>query len=201
MIGTMKLRSAVLAVALSLCAGAQAAAGDKVVLVPNGPHSIRLAGKEVLAVRAWRENFNAHGFDTVTLFVNDGGVWQVMPVMYPAAKGAKTDTDERIEIGASGGADCQLRDFRLVQPAGGKGARLVVGAREFGESFADAATVHFDYYDLTENTDEEVGDPRFYFKHVKRVDATKKYCDVNEAFDKELHLGPGSGARKAGDED
>lgn len=198
----MRIRSRLLslATAVLMSAGTHAASGDKVVLVPNGPHPIKLAGKDVLAIRAWRENFNAHGFDTVTLFVNDGGLWQVMPVMYPPSKGAKGDTDERIEIGASGGADCQLRDFRLVQPAGGKGARLIVGDRDFGESFADDATVHFDYYDLTENTDENVGFPRFYFRHVRRVDAAKKYCDVNEAFDKELHLGPGSGARKAGDE-
>lgn len=184
------------------CIALPAFAGEpspsKVIQIKNGPNRSSLAGKELLAVRGRRENFNAHGFDAVTLYLHGpDGIWHVVPYMEPAKKG---DTTERPVISASGGADCLLRDFRLLDAKAGRPAQLIVANREFGESYADTTTVHFDYYELTENTESDVGDPLYWFKHVKRVDAPKKYCDVNDAFDKELHLGPTSGERAAGGE-
>jgi hypothetical protein len=182
----------------SLPAPATDAPPTGVLLIQNGPNRLTLAGKELLAVRGWRENFNAHGFDTVNFYLHaPDGTWHLVPVMVPAAKGLPA---EQAGVGASGGADCQLRDFRLIDARGGKPAQLILADREFGESFADAATLHFDYYELAENTEGVVGDPLYWFRHVKHVDAPKPYCDVNDAFDKELHLGPSSGARSADDE-
>ncbi|MET0934664.1 MAG: hypothetical protein ABWX83_01665 [Luteibacter sp.] len=181
-----------------LAADAPPPAPAKVILIRNGPNQLTLGGKELLAVRGWRENFNAHGFDAVSLYIHaPEGTWHVVPVMVPNGKESPT---ERPVIGASGGADCQLKDFRLIDAANGKPAQLVIGERDFGESFADPAPVHFDYYELTENTAGDVGDPLYWFRHIRRVDAARPYCDVNEAFDKDLHLGPSSGARSADDE-
>ena len=46
-----------------------------------------------------------------------------------------------------------------------------------------------DYYKLTRNVQGDVGRPPYYFNFVRTVDARRKYCDVNLAFEEELHLG------------
>lgn len=39
------------------------------------------------------------------------------------------------------------------------------------------------------NTDGLTGWPSFYFEHSRTVPAKRMYCDVNEAFERELGLG------------
>lgn len=168
--------------------------GYSPVLINNGPNTLHLAGHDVLAFRAWRENYNAHGFDLVTLYMKgDGasadGAWNLLPVFGSAGDALK----ERYELTVSGGADCVLNDFRLLRSPDGKSAELIVAHRDMGESFADPAAVHFDYYTLAKNEDGTVGYPAFYFTFQKRSAAKASYCDVNEAFDKELHFGTSSG--------
>jgi hypothetical protein len=42
---------------------------------------------------------------------------------------------------------------------------------------------------VTHNADEAVGWPPTYLQFVRSVPAGASYCDVNEAFNRELHLG------------
>jgi hypothetical protein len=55
------------------------------------------------------------------------------------------------------------------------------------DELADAA-VHFDYYELAQNEDGTPGWPEFYFRAKRTTTAHAQYCDVNDAFEKELHL-------------
>jgi hypothetical protein len=168
--------------------------GYKPVPINNGPNTLHLAGHEVLAFRAWRENYNAHGFDVVTLYMRGkGGQGQDLWNLLPAFDETGGNMKEHDHLAVSGGADCELEDFRLLVSPDGKSAELIVANRDMGESYADAAAVHFSYYRLAENADGTVGWPPFYFELQKTVTPKKTYCDVDEAFDKELHLGASSG--------
>ncbi|WP_322044403.1 carbapenem self-resistance protein CarG family protein [Paraburkholderia sp. J67] len=196
-------RSLSLSLALAACCtltyAAPAVQGARVIPVNNGINTLKLQGQHAMAVRAWRENFNAHGFDVVTMYVQDGGAkpgaWNIVPVFdHDAVK------PEHLEIVASGGADCMLRDFRLVSAADGKSTSLVTATRDMGDSYADAAKVRFDYYVLTENDEGSAGHPRMYFEWKSSRTASRPYCDVNDAFRDELHLGPTSGQGGAGGE-
>jgi hypothetical protein len=164
-----------------------------VVRIDNGETRLALNGQRAFAMRAWRENYNAHGFDVVTFYVRAkdeaGESLHLVPLFQTEAGNIK----ERYEITASGGADCQLHDFRLVQQNGQQSTRLIVADREYGDTFVSPGIVHFTYYDLAQNTDGVPGLPPLYFEARKRLDSRQVYCDVNEAFDKELHLGRTSG--------
>lgn len=184
-----------LAALFTTCA-AQADSIDapRVIPVNNGPNQITLAGLPAMAMRAWRENYNAHGFDVVSFYVRDTAdatsSWNIVPVFANAPKNGDT---EKLNITVGGGADCTLHDFRLLRSADGKTETLVVAQRDAGESYADAALVHFTWYNLTKNDDGDVGYPALYFKQARETQAKKRYCDVNEAFHHELHLGEQSG--------
>jgi hypothetical protein len=195
MLGSTTLRCfALLAVVASSTVAAEGA-GLKVVPVDNGINQLTLLGEPAMAVRAWRENYNAHGFDVVSFYVRDKATgekafWNIVPVFGQAAKG---ELSERLEITVGGGADCVLHDFRLLRSDDDKRVMLVVAQRDMGDSFADPAAVHFTWYDLSKNEDEAPGEPWLYFKQTRVTQATKPYCDVEEALDKELHLGSTGG--------
>lgn len=176
-------------------------AGLKPVLIDNGINQLTLLGEPAMAVRAWRENYNAHGFDVVSFYARDKATgekafWNLVPVFGQLAKG---DLAERLEITISGGADCVLHDFRLLRSDDDKRVVLVIAQRDMGDSFADPAPVHFTWYDLARNEDEAPGDPWLAFHQTRVTQASKAYCDVEDAFDKELHLGTSSGKGGPGD--
>lgn len=170
-----------------------AVAAPEVVPIDAGMNHLTLGGRNIVAVRAWRENYNAHGYDVVTFYAarqdpSKGGL-DLVPLL-PSAQGGEKEHDEVV---VNGGADCLLRDFRLVR--GDQGVvQLILADRDFGDSFVSPGTVHFTYYALTRNTDQSVGWPPLYFAAGKKSDSRQAYCDVNEAFERELHLGPSSGA-------
>jgi hypothetical protein len=178
----------------SITAHAADLAGYRPVPINNGPNTLHMAGHEVLAFRAWRENYNAHGFDEVTLYMKGKGdqgqdLWNLLPAFDETGG----DMQEHDQLGVSGGADCKLKDFRLLLSPDGKSAELIIADRDMGQSYADAAAVHFHYYRLAQNKDGTIGWPPFYFELHKTVTPKKAYCDVNDAFDQELHLGTSSG--------
>ncbi len=173
----------------------------KVLTVDNGVNQLTLLGEPAMAVRAWRENYNAHGFDVVSFYVRDKAAgekafWNVVPVFGQITKGG---TAERLEITVGGGADCALHDFRLLHSDDDKRVMLVIAQRDMGDSFADAAPVHFTWYELAKNEDETPGEPWLSFRQARVTQATKPYCNVEDAFDKELHLGVTSGNGCPGD--
>ncbi|WP_439889739.1 hypothetical protein ACS7SF_10545 [Ralstonia sp. 25C] len=188
---------------LGLSGSAAAQAGYTLMPVHNGVNALKLRGYDAIAVRAWRENFNAHGFDVVTFFVRDGAAgraqpWSLVPVFRRGERGGNGE-QEQLHITASGGADCLLHDFRLMLAQGGKPAILILANREAGTSYAADANVRFDYYVLTENTDGTPGYPKLSFRWQKSQQARAQYCDVNRAFDQELHLGTSSGTANVAD--
>jgi hypothetical protein len=87
------------------------------------------------------------------------------------------------------GADCTLTDIRLVRRAGQKAVTVVIGRRAFGESYAAAADVTFDVYEIGANPQGEVGLPPLFFDHRSTIHSKTKYCDINLAFAQELGLG------------
>ncbi|HTQ98713.1 MAG TPA: hypothetical protein VMH83_01935 [Candidatus Acidoferrum sp.] len=177
--------------AWQLTALATASAADSAVVpLQNGPNEIDFTGdgNADLVVLATRDNYNAHGFDTVAFYAHaaidkdDTSPWKVVPLF---------DGDkEKDQVSVSGGADCLLHDFRLLAAKGGKPATLIIAEREFGVSYADPAPVNFTFYELKQNKEGLVGRPLFWFDKVRTQQAAKPWCDVGEAFDKELGLQP-----------
>jgi len=161
----------------------------------NGTNRIDLLGTgrpgEIIVSR--RDNGNAHGFSVVLFEVLapsrsdvDGKhlLWQVIPFF-----GGLHDSETGEEMFATfEGADCTLRDLRVVRTAKGRPVEVVTATRDFGASFSDSATVRFDFYELGDNT-EPLG-PTYLFRHVRTVHAKGTYCDVDDAFVRELGLGP-----------
>jgi hypothetical protein len=182
-------------IALTSCAPsvlANASAGGGVIPLRNGLNVIRDwgGGIEGEVFVAYRGNYNAHDYVVATFYVraqSDQGdsllVWQVLPFMdRPGAAGS------RDALNASGGADCTLSDVRVMRTSRG-GIEVIEATREFGQSYADSAGVRFDYYELARNSTGIVGWPPWYWRYVRTQQATHHYCDVNDAFDKELGLG------------
>lgn len=176
-------------------ASTHAAEQSAVLPLHNGRNDVDLLGThqpgEILVSR--RGNGNAHGFSVVLFQVlapaaSDGTkeqAWQVIPFF-----GGPHDAETGEELFRTvEGADCILRDLRVVRPARSAPVDVVIGARDFGSSFADSAPVHFDFYELRANT-ESFG-PTYLFRYVRTVRAKRSYCDVDDAFNRELGLGTG----------
>ncbi|HEX7638899.1 MAG TPA: hypothetical protein VF457_10915 [Burkholderiaceae bacterium] len=140
-------------------------------------------GDPAVAVLAHRENFNAHSFEVLALYLTPRDsrdkTWNIVPLFddkHPTGA---------LELYTDGGADCLLHDYRLLAAAG-QPMRIVLAARDFGQDFADTVPVRFDFYVLKTNEDQDFGRPYRYFEHEKSVQARHPYCDVGEAFRKEL---------------
>lgn len=194
----LRLMGALCALVAAANPGLSAEKSDSVALghvVPlsNGPNSANLLGDatkaEVFVSR--RGNGNAHGFSTGAFYLfvktqehDDLPTWLLVPFF-----GGPDDSVSGREIFLTPeGASCTLRDIRLIESRG-KPATVVVGLRELGETFADPAPVHFDYYHVVHDKEAAPGRPEYYLEHVKNITARQSYCDVNIAFDRELGLG------------
>jgi hypothetical protein len=164
----------------------QSLVGYRPVPLENGFAHIVLAGQTLVVARAWRENYNAHGFSVFAFYadVSDGGKHQLLAV--PLFGDASDPIGERETITTQEGADCMLGDIRLL--AASEDARLVVASRALGKSYADPAPVHFDVYRFEKNRGGMPGFPPFDFRFERRIDAGKNYCDVGQAFRAELGL-------------
>ena len=165
---------------------------DGPIALHNGANRFDLLSDDAPAQAfvAYRGNFNAHGYHTVAIYLwapSDADTtkqWLIVPRF-----GGPFDGDTgRDMFATSEGADCTLGDLRVVQHRGAP-AEVILARRELGPSFADSATTYFDFYRLTENKDDVPGWPLWYFAFVRSDTARHAYCDVNIAFDQELHLG------------
>lgn len=164
-------------------------AADTVIKVPYGITRMPLLRNGLMGAvaLAWRENYNAHGFGILTLYAEQTTT-EDQPhalLLVPVFDAGK----EKLEITVGGGADCRLDDVRLVRGEGDD-IQLITAHRDLGKGYAEDEKVTFKYFDLTLNTDREVGKPLYYFNATKTVAAKQAYCDVNEAFKTELGLGP-----------
>jgi hypothetical protein len=165
-------------------------AAMKRVPLKNGANQVDLDadGRPDMVFEAWLENGNAHGYHSFSFFLlhkghSDSELWHLLAFESPYA-GSLGDS-----LRTSQGADCVLKDIRLLaDPNARRPVTLIVGRRDFGESFADTAAVFFVRYELKRRTDG-FGPQPLCFEAVEHIRARKKYCDVNEAFAAELALG------------
>ena len=181
-----------LAVLLLVIPGAANSAGSPLGTVKPlvyGVTQLDLTGRGLpgMAVLAKRDNFNAHGFDVLTLYVKvsletgDPTIWRLVPVF--------EKDSEQLTQHASGGADCLLHDFRLFTAPGERVLQLVVADREMGDSYANTEGVNFKFYELKQNTEGVPGRPLYYFEFSHSLIAKQKYCDVGVALKDELGFG------------
>jgi hypothetical protein len=162
----------------------------RVVRLHNGMNTVTLTAARVpaLAMLAHRENFNAHSAEVLTLYLQapalagETPLWQIVPVL--------DDHGERLTLATSGGADCVLHDFRLLRPTAGQDATLVLADREPGENYASPAAVQFRYFKLQHNAQGMPGQPLYRFELDHTQPARTSYCDVGEALQSELDIGP-----------
>ncbi len=145
-------------------------------------------GSPAIVLLSHRENFNAHSFNLLTLYwidrPSDGTapIWQVIPIV--SADGSP-EQDSALR---SGGADCVLQDFRIVNGNHGP-AQLILAKRDFGNSFIDPGPVTFHFYELRDNKQGIPGFPKYYYEESRALRTKRSYCDVGDAFQKELNIG------------
>jgi hypothetical protein len=139
-----------------------------------------------MAVLAHRDNFNAHGFDVLTIYVRPEPVdsrlqeWQIVTVF--------ENDKESLSLAADGGADCMVRDFRLLRERGQNQLTLIVAERDMGNSYVDSMPVRFKYYEFRKNSDGNIGRPLYYFALTRTQTSHKPYCDVEQAFVEDLGI-------------
>jgi carbapenem resistance CarG-like protein len=175
---------------LGACMAIAAGAGKTTAIhVPYGITNLPLTGDgvEAMLVRARRESFNAHDFDVLSIYarVKTAPESDISLLLVPVWQGK----NEAHELSTSEGADCKLKMFRVVAEPD-HDLQLVVARRAFGNSYADEGEVTFTWFALKRNQESLPGRPRYYFESTRTEKAKKPYCDVDEAFDKELGLGP-----------
>jgi len=133
----------------------------------------------------------AHGFSVLTLYAErttseaDSHGFLVVP-LFDKDKGKDKEVSE---IVSSGTADCMLHDFRLVRTEN-EDVQIILADRDLGKSADEDAKVTFKYFDLQVPATSDSNEPPYFFKLAKTTPAKQTYCDVGEAFQKELGLGP-----------
>ena len=110
--------------------------------------------------------------------------WQVIPFFGPDHPADGSELFRTTE-----GADCVLSDLRVFRRGRGRPVEVVIAHRAFGASYADSAAVRFEFYVLRTNDEGTAGTPAYYFQHASTARAKRRYCDVNEAFARELAMG------------
>jgi hypothetical protein len=189
---TYSLRILLLIVGLVAASASCSAAQQRSTVIPLSFGITRMdligGGQPGMAVLGWRENFNAHGFDVLTLYVRvsswkgSPSTWQIVPLF--------NKDKEQTLLTVSGGGDCVLHDFRLIAARRPASVQLIVANREFGENYASVAEVTFDFYALRKNAQGVPGRPLYYYELTRSLKAKHTYCDVGRAFRYELGLGP-----------
>lgn len=209
--GEPRQRVAALLLGVALVSTSPAAGpNDELTLVPlqNGINSVDLDadGKPEVVVVGQRENFNAHGFSVTTIYLKTAAQegeqpqLHIVPLLQRDEDKEEEEKRERLTLETRGGAECLLHDFRLLIDRPRKRAVVVTGDRDLGKGFGDARPVVFRYYALARNKEGIPGWPVVYFESYKTTRTTKAYCDIGEAFEKELAIASdgrsdGSGAR------
>jgi len=164
----------------------------EVITLMNGLNQVDMNGdgtKDMIFV-AWRGNYNAHGYSLFTFYVDFPNEqqpekhWHVVP--FPDEKSLPL----KEAISTVEGADCVLQDIRVLRSTSQKNAPviIIIGQREFGESYADETSVKFTVLELKHNEEGNPGDPPFQFEQKRIIEGKKTYCDINRAFQEELGI-------------
>ena len=159
------------------------------VKIKNGINYIDLNGdgKKDIVVNGYRGHITAHSFSIYSFYVykklaqeETTYEWQIVSI--GGGGGFAGDDIGKYAISTHQGADCVLREMRLVKFKRGASYYLVIADRPIGESYVDSVNVKFLFYRLIYSEDES----RFIYEKVKEINSKDKYCDVTEAFEKEL---------------
>ena len=151
----------------------------------NGFSSIDLNkdGTADVVIKLYRNNGLSPHFAFIYSFsiVDESKDWSSTPIY----KG--TNGEEQRDIQTIEGADGTLKDIRIIEYKDST-TLLVIGKRDFGNSYADSRPVTFSFYKLEENNETDVpfGRPDYYFLYENSVKSKNSYIDVGEAFKAEL---------------
>jgi hypothetical protein len=164
-------------------------AGAPVFRLRNGMNAIDPTGTGTrgTVMVARRPNYNAHGYSLATFYAvgkddaSDHAVWQLIPFMAGVPREEAAHTHE--------GADCIIQDVRVLRPARAGPLTVVIGHRTVAQTYADAEAVTFTIYELRRNDTHEMGEPLYRFELTRQIHPRRAYCDINEAFARELGLG------------
>jgi len=143
-------------------------------------------GKQDIIMKGYRGNITAHSFSVYSIYVykklerGDLCEWQI--VSLGGGGGLGGDDISKYVISTHQGADCDLRDIRLARFNKNSPYYLVIADRPIGESYIDSQKVKFTFYKLIYLEDES----RFVYEKDKELFSKNKYCDVTEAFAREL---------------
>ena len=164
-----------------------------VIKLVNGPNQVDLNGDGTkdLIFFAWRENYNAHGYSVFMFYIHYPNEkhpekqWHLVPFF------DETGAPNKNAIATHQGADCFLQDIRVLHSTSQKQTPVIViiGKREFGQSYGDTTSVTFVVCELKHNKEGMPGEPAFYFEPKSTIKGKKKYCDINAAFAEELGIG------------
>lgn len=126
------------------------------IKLENGVNYIDLDGdgKKDIVIKAWFENFTAHGHYLYAFIINrpdnpSGENWLVVPI---ASEKALEDSFRTVQ-----GADCVIRDVRLIDRD--NKVELIISERPLEESFYESKKVTFYRYELKEDTGGVPGSP------------------------------------------
>lgn len=196
------IRHAWIALSLSLAAlTSHARVIDNATVIPFGPgiSHVTWQGQAFTVVSGWRDNNNAHGYIALSIYADALGGNQKIPLsvvpVFEADANDPKKTHEQVVLQVSGGADCTLHGVRLFHLPKPAPLMLAIATRDVGDSYADTRPVHFDLYRLRLDNRGEPGIPPASFVFDRRIEASKSYCDVDEAFQNELGLPAVDGAR------
>ena len=138
--------------------------------------------KDDIVSVSYVENMNAHSYFNYSFSINDDHQYAV-----------NIAPEYDSEVSTHHGADCVLRDYRLILSK--DGTFLLKAEREFGDSYADSRPVTFTYYQLVNNYERpdmaplvEVGVNKYSFEETTHKTSFANYCDVNIAINEELNL-------------
>jgi hypothetical protein len=159
-------------------------------VISNGVNYLDLDGdgEKDVVVKGYRNNISAHMFSVISFYLSkkinnqerlDIKRLEVISIGHVPDK-------EEYQLFTHEGADCILRDFRLVKIKNSKKVYLIKAERYLSgeKTYADKDIVKFAIYELQYDDLED----RFFFNKINEFRATRKYCDVNEAFKQELGI-------------
>jgi hypothetical protein len=157
--------------------------------ISNGLNYLDLDGdgEKDIIVKGYRSNISAHTFSVISFYLSRKiDNQEKSNIKRLDIISIESPDKEEYQLFTHEGADCILRDFRLVKIKNSKKVYLIKAERYLSgeKTYADKDTVKFTIYELQyDDTDD-----RFFFNKINEFKATRKYCDVNEAFKQELGI-------------
>jgi hypothetical protein len=159
-------------------------------VISNGVNYLDLDGdgEKDVVVKGYRNNISAHMFSVISFYLSkkinnqerlDIKRLEVISIGHVPDK-------EEYQLFTHEGADCILRDFRLVKIKNSKKVYLIKVERYLSgeKTYADDDVIKFTIYELQYDDLEN----RFFYSKIKEFNSTRKYCDVNKALKHELGI-------------